>query len=70
MPPQPVAPEGPTEPRLVVGAEVEGPVEAPRAETIVEAPVPTAGETEIHPTTLGASGGAQGAPSSQKSAAP
>ena len=70
MPPQPMASEGPTEPRPAVGAEVEGSAEAPRAETTVEAPVPTAGETGNHPTTLGAPGGAHGAPSSQKGAAP
>ena len=70
MPPQLVAPEGPTEPRPSVGAEVEGSAEAPRAEATVEAPVPTAGQTGVHPTTLGARGGAQGAPSSQKGVAP
>ena len=70
MPPQPVVPEGSTEPRPSAGAEVGGSAEAPRAETTVEAPVPTAGETGIRPTTLGAPGGTQGAPSSEKSAAP
>jgi len=50
--------------------EVEGSAEVPWAETTVEAPTPTIGETGIHPTTLGAPGGAQGAPSSHKSAAP
>jgi len=59
-----VAPEGSTEPRPSAGAEVEGLAEAPLAETTVEASVPTAGETGIRPTTLGAPGGAQGAPSS------
>jgi hypothetical protein len=70
MPPQPVAPEGLIEPRPAAGAEMEGSTEAPRAETIVRAPVPTAGETGTHQTSLSAPGGGQGAPSSQKSAAP
>ena len=39
MHPQPVAPEGPIEPRPAAGAEVEGSAEASRAETTVEAPV-------------------------------
>ena len=41
-PPRSVVPEGPTEPRLVSGAEAGGLAEAPRAEGTVEAPVPTA----------------------------
>ena len=64
VPPQPVAPEGPTEPRLASGAEAGGPVEASRAETAVEVPAPSAGETGVQPTAPGASGGPQGAPSS------
>ena len=70
MLPQPVALEAPIEPRPAAGAGVEGSAEVPRAETTAEAPAPTAGETGIHPTTPGAAGGAQGARSSQKSAAP
>jgi len=70
MPPQPVAPEGPIEPRPVTGAKVEGLTEAPRAKTTIRAPVPTVGETGTHSTSLSAPRGAQGAPSSQKSAAP
>ena len=70
MPPQSVVSEGPIEPHPAAGVEVEGLAEAPWAETTVGSPVPTAGETGIHPSTLGASGGAQGASRSQKSAAP
>ena len=62
--------EGPTEPRPVSGAEEGGSVEAPRAEITVEAPAPTAGETGVHPMAPGALGGPQGAPCSQKKAAP
>jgi len=65
-----VAPEGPTEPCPAPGAEVEGSAEAPWAESTVEAPVPTAGETGIRLTTLSAPRGAQGDPSSQNSASP
>ena len=70
VPPQPAAPVGPTEPRPASGAEVGGSAEAPRAETTVEAPAPTTREAGVKPTTLDASGGAKGAPSSQKGAAP
>ena len=70
MPAQPAVPEGPTEPRPASGAEVGGSTEAPRAETTVEAPAPTAGETGVHPKTFGASRGAKGAPSIEKGAAP
>jgi hypothetical protein len=49
---------------------VEGSAEAPGAETTVGAPAPSAGETGDRPTTPGTLGGAQGAPSSQKSTAP
>ena len=69
-PQEPVAPEGPTEPRPAARAEVGRSAEASRSETTVGAPVPSAGETVARPTTPNASGGAQGAPSSQKSAAP
>ena len=69
-PQEPVAPEGPTEPRPLAGEEVEGSVEAPRAETTIEAPAASAGETSARPTTPGGLGGAQGASSSQRSAAP
>jgi hypothetical protein len=41
-PPRPVVPEGPTEPRLVSGAEAGGSAEASQAETTIEAPAPTA----------------------------
>ena len=57
VPPQPVAPKGPTEPRPVFGAEAGGSVEAPRSETTVKAPAPTARETGVYPTALGTSGG-------------
>jgi len=70
VPPQPVAPESPVEPRPVSGAEAGGLVEASQAETAVEVPAPSAGETGVRPTAPGASGGPQGAPSSQKKAAP
>ena len=70
VPPQPVAPEGPTEPRPASGVEAGGSVETPRAETTVEVPAPTAGETGVQPTAPGAPGGPQGIPSSQKKAAP
>jgi len=60
-PPRPVVPEGPTEPRPASRAEAGGSVEAPRSETTVEVPAPTA------PRALG---GPQGVPSSQKKAAP
>jgi len=70
VPPQPLAPEGPTGPRPASGAEVGDSVEAPRAETTVEVPAPTAGETGVRPTAPGSPGGPQGVPSSQKKAAP
>jgi len=70
VPPQPIAPEGPTESHPVSGAEASDSVEAPWTGTIVEAPVPSAGETGPRPTAPGASGGPQGAPSSQKKCAP
>jgi hypothetical protein len=70
VPPQPVAPEGPTEPRPASSAEAGGSIEAPRSETTVKAPAPTAGETGVHLTAPGASRGPQGAPSSQKKADP
>jgi len=70
VPSQPVVPEGPTEPRPAFGAEAGGSVEVPRAETTVEAPAPTAGEMGVHPMAPGTSRGPQGAPSSQKKAAP
>jgi len=70
VPPQPVAPEGLAEPRPESGTEVSGLVEATQAETAVEVPTPFAGETGVRPTAPGASGGPQGAPSSQKKAAP
>ena len=58
-PPQPVVPEGSTEPRPASGADAGGSAEASCAETTVEAPTPTARETGV----LGASGGAKGAAS-------
>jgi len=70
VPPQPVVPEGPSEPRPVYGAEAGGSVEAPWAETTVEAPAATVGELGVHPTAPGASRASQGAPGSQKKAAP
>jgi len=45
-------------------------VEVTQAETIVAAPVPSAGETGVRPTASGVSGGPQGVSSSQKKAAP
>jgi len=69
-PPQPVAPEGLAEPHPASGAEAGGSVEATQAETTVEAPAPSAGETGVRPTVPGASGGPQGAPSSEKKSAP
>ena len=70
VPPQPIAPEGPAEPRPASEAEAGDSVEALRAETTVEVPAPTAGETGVQPTAPGALGGPQGVPSSQKKAAP
>ena len=70
VPPQPIASEGPTEPRPASGAEAGNSVEGPRTETTVGVPVPTAGETGVQPTAAGALGGPQGVPSSQKKAAP
>jgi len=68
--PQPVAPEGLAEPSPASGAEAGGSVEASQAETTIEAPAPSAGEMGVRPTAPGASGGSQGAPSSQKKTAP
>ena len=68
-PPQPVAPEGVAEPGPAPGAGVGASVEATRAETTVVVPAPS-GETGVRPTAPGASGGPQGALSSQKKAAP
>ena len=56
-PPQLVVPEGLAEPRPASGAGVGGSVEATQAETTVEAPAPSAGETRVRPTAPGASGG-------------
>ena len=70
VPPRPIAPEGPTEPRPASGAEAGDSGEAPQAETTVEIPSPTAGETGVQPTAPGALGGPRGVPSSQKKAAP
>ena len=70
VPLQPVAPEGLSESRSASGTEASGSVEATQAETVTEAPAPSAGETEVRPTAPGASGGPQGAPNSQKKAAP
>ena len=70
MPPQPVAPESLAEPRPESGTEVSASVEATQAETAVEAPAPSAGDTVVRPSAPGASGGPQGAPGSQKKAAP
>jgi len=57
VPPQPIAPEGPTEPRPASEAEAGDSVEAPRAETTVEVLAPTAGETGVQPMAPGALGG-------------
>jgi hypothetical protein len=70
VPPQPIAPEGPSEPRPASGAEAGDSVEASRTETIVEVLAPSAGKSGPRPTAPGASGGPQGAPSSQKKSAP
>jgi len=70
VPPQPIAPEGPAEPRPASGAEAGDLVEAPRTETTVEVPAPTAGEMGVQPTAPGTLEGPQGVPSSQKKAAP
>ena len=70
VPPQPVAPEGLAEPRPESGTEVSASVEATQAETAVEAPAPSAGDTVVRPSAPGASGGPQGALGSQKKAAP
>ena len=70
VPPQQVVPEGLAEPRPESEAEAGGLVEASQAETAVGAPTPSAGETGVRPTAPGASGGPQGAPNSQKKAAP
>jgi len=70
VPPQPVAPQGLAEPRPASGAEAGGSVEASQAGTTVEAPAPSAGVTGVRPTAPGASGGPQGALSSQKKTDP
>jgi len=70
VPPQPEAPEGPTEPLSAPRAEAGGSVEAPRTETSVEVPAPSAGETGVQSTAPGAPGDPQGVPGSQKRAAP
>ena len=70
VPPRSVVSEDPSEPRPVSGAEAGGSAEAPRAEGTVKAPAPTTEEAGAHPTVPGASRGPQGAPSSQKKAAP
>ena len=46
-PPQPIAPEGLAEPCPMSGAEAGSSVEATQAETTVEAPAPSAGETGV-----------------------
>jgi len=61
---RPEVPEGSTEPRPETETETEGSAEAPRARTTVGAPSAPGAATSVRPTTLGA----QGAPSSQKSA--
>jgi len=68
--PRPVVSEGLTEPRTVFEAVAGGLAEAPWAEGTIEAPAPTIGGTGIHSTARGTPGGPQGAPSSQKKAAP
>ena len=70
VPPQPVAPQSLAEPRPMFGAEAGGSVEGSQAETTVDAPAPSASDTGVQPTAPGASGGAQGAPCSQKKTAP
>ena len=57
--------EGPTVPRSETEVEAEGSVEVPRARTTVGAPATLGAATGVRPTTRSA----QGAPSSQKSAA-
>jgi len=69
-PPQPVAPEGVAEPRPAPGAGASASEEATQAETTIVAPAPSAGETGVQPMSPGASGGPQGALSSQKKAVP
>ena len=69
-PKEPEAPEGPTGPRPAAGAEVEGSGEAPRTETTVKAPATSTVEKGARLAIPGAVGGAQRAPSFQKSAAP
>jgi len=67
---QPVVPEVAAEPRPAPGAGTGDLVEAAQIETTVVAPAPLADETGVHPSAPGDSGGPQGAPSSQKKAAP
>jgi hypothetical protein len=67
---QPVVPEGAAEPRRAPGAGTGDLVEATQTETTVVAPAPLADETGVQPAAPGDSGGPQGAPSSQKKAAP
>jgi len=70
VPPEPIAPEGRAEPHPASGAEAGGSMEVTKAETTVEAPGPSAGETGVRSMAPGASGGPQGAPSSHKKSAP
>ena len=70
MPLQLVALEGLSESCPASGMEASGSVEAIQAETVSGAPAPSAGETEVRPTAPAASRGPQGAPNSQKKAAP
>ena len=66
VPPQPEAPEGPTEPRSAHGIEAGDSAEAPRTETTVEVPALSARETGVQPAAPSALGGLQGVSSSQK----
>ena len=70
VPPQPKAPEGPIEPRSAPGPEAGDSAEAPRTETTVKVPTPSARDTGVQPAATGALGGPQGVLSSQKKAAP
>ena len=62
----PVGPKDPSEPRPGTEAETEGSAEVPKAGTAVGAPMTPGAAMGVCPTTRGA----QGAPSSQKSATP
>jgi len=69
-PPQPVVPEDLAEPSPASGAGTGASMEATQTETTVVAPASLADETGDQPAAPSNSGGPQGAPSSQKKAAP